>query len=211
MIIFRRALGLVRQYVRPFLLINLAYFGLVGGGMAYGAWEPEYRDAIRTNLKQQVPNALPGVFEAYQGSHVAQAIGLTFMVNLCAGSFLTITLPSLIVPFGGLLSGSVRAFTWGIVFSPSLSAFNGAVLAYGLLVGLLIFLEGEGYVLAMLGSYIQGKSFLFPQSAGANTRWKGYKSGATRTLQLYALVAGTLAVAAVYEAVMVIHIMPLLK
>jgi hypothetical protein len=211
MIVFRRALGLVRQYVRPFLLINLAYFGLVGGGMAYGAWEPEYRDAIKTNLKQQVPNALPGVFEAYQGGHVAQAIGLTFMVNLCAGSFLTITLPSLIVPFGGLLSGSVRAFTWGIVFSPSLSTFNGAALAYGLLVGLLIFLEGEGYVLAMLGSYIQGKAFLFPQSAGANTRWQGYKSGATWSLQLYALVAGMLAVAAVYEAMLVMHIMPLLK
>ena len=211
MIIFRRALGLVRQHVRPFVLINMAYFGFVCGGMAYGAWDRENRDAFMAESKQQAAEFLPAIYDAVRGGHVAKTIGLIFVVNLCAGSFLYITLPSLLVPFSGLLLGAVRAFAWGWIFSPNLSAFNGAVFAYGLLIGLLLFLEGEGYVLAMLGSYIQGKSFLFPQSAGANTRWQGYKSGATWSMQLYALVAGTLAVAAVYEAVIAIYIMPLLR
>jgi hypothetical protein len=211
MIIFRRALGLVRRYARPFVLINVAYFGIVCGGLAYGAWDRENRDAYMSESKQQAAELLPPIFDAARGGQVAKTVGLIFVTNLCAGSFLYITLPSLLVPFGGLLLGAVRAFIWGLIFSPSLSAFNGAVFAYGLLVGLLLFLEGEGYVLAMLGSYIQGKSFLFPHGAGANTRWQGYKSGATWTMQLYALVAGMLLVAAVYEAMLVIYIMPLLK
>ena len=156
MVIFRRALGLVRQFARPFLLINVAYFGIVCLGMAYGSWDRENRDAYMAESKKQAAEFLPPVFGDDLGSHVVRTIGLMFLVNLCGGSFLYITLPSLLVPFSGLLLGAVRAFIWGLIFTPSLSAFNGALLAYGLLVGLLLFLEGEGYVLAMLGSYIQG-------------------------------------------------------
>ena len=211
MIILRRAIRLVRQHLRAFVLINVAYFGLVCSGMAYGAWDRDFHDKYMVESKKQAVDTLSVVFDAYQGGHVVKAIGLTFVVNLFAGSLLFITLPSLLIPFAGLLLGAVRAFTWGFVFSPSFSAFNGPVLAYGLLVGLLLFLEGEGYVLAMFASYIQGKSFLFPHGAGATTRWQGYKSGATCSLQLYALVAGVLAVAAIYEAVMAIYIMPLVR
>jgi hypothetical protein len=211
MIIFRRAIGLVRQHLRAFVLINVAYFGLVCSGMAYGALDRDFHDRYMVESKKQAADTLPVVFDAYQGGHVAKAIGLTFVVNLVAGSIFYITLPSLIVPFAGLLLGAVRALLWGFIFSPSFSAFNGAVFLYGLLIGLLLFLEGEGYVLAMLGSYIQGKSFLLPQTAGANTRWQGYKSGATYSLQIYALVAGVLAVAAIYEAVLAIYIMPLVR
>ena len=164
MIIFRRAIGLVRQHLRAFVLINVAYFGLVCSGMAYGALDRDFHDRYMVESKKQAADTLPVVFDAYQGGHVAKAIGLTFVVNLVAGSIFYITLPSLIVPFVGLLLGAVRALLWGFIFSPSFSAFNGAVFLYGLLIGLLLFLEGEGYVLAMLGSYIQGKSFLFPHS-----------------------------------------------
>ncbi len=49
------------------------------------------------------------VFDAYRGGHVAQAIGLTFAINLLAGSLLYITVPSLIVPFARMLTGSQTA------------------------------------------------------------------------------------------------------
>ncbi|MEX2114616.1 MAG: hypothetical protein WD845_15590 [Pirellulales bacterium] len=211
MMIFRPAINLVRQYGLSFALINLAYFGFVCGGMAYGAWDREVNDAYKSEVRQQAADSLPAVFDAYHGGHVAKAIGLTFAINLLAGSFLFLTLPSFIVPFSGLLLGGVRALTWGYVVSPTFSAFNGAVLAYGLLVGLLVVLEGEGYVLAMLGSYVHGKSLLFPRSAGATTRWQGYKLGAKWSLQLYALVAAVLLVAAVYEVGMVVYLMPLVR
>ncbi len=211
MVIFGRALGLVRQFAHPFLLVNLAYFGIVCGGMAYGSWDRENRDAYMVESKRQAAEFLPAVLGTNPSDHVVRTVGLIFVVNLIGGSLLYITLPSLLLPFVGLLLGAVRAFIWGLIFTPNLTAFNGTVLAYGLLVGILLVLEGEGYVLAMLGSYIQGKSLLFPQSVGAATRWQGYKSGATWTLQLYTLVAGVLAVAAVYEGMLVSYVMPLLK
>ena len=211
MMVFRRAIDLVRKNVRAFLLMNVAYFGCVCSGMAFGAWDREVSDAYKVDVRKQAAQTLPAVVDVYQNGHVAKAIGLTFAVNLLAGSFLVITLPSLIVPFSGLLVGGVRAFVWGIVFSPSLSAFNGAVLAYGILIAFLLFLEGEGYVLAMLGSYIQGRSFAFPQSAGAMTRWQGYQVGTSSMLRLYAPIAAVLALAAAYEAVLVIYILPLVR
>ena len=209
--IFRRALGLVAKHLRPFLLVNLVYFGLVGSGMAYGAWDKEYHDAVKKNIQQEVPKSLPAVVDAYQGGHLAKAIGWTFGVNLIAGAFLVITFPSLLVPFSGLAIGAFRAVMWGLLFAPDFSAFGPTALARGLLIGLLVLLEGEGYVLAMLGAYLHGKSFVLPQSAGLATRWQGYKTGAAQAMQLYPLIAGVLAVAAVYEAVIAIYVMPLLK
>ena len=54
------------------------------------------------------------ISEAYAGGHLASAILLTFAVNLIAGSLLSITLPSLVVPFAGICLGLVRASAWGL-------------------------------------------------------------------------------------------------
>jgi len=67
-----------------------------------------------------------------------------------------------------------------------------------------VILEGQGYILAILGSYVQGEAFLHPQSVGVVGHRQGYLEGARRTALLYVLVAIVLVVAAVYEAVEVI-------
>jgi hypothetical protein len=210
MIAFGHPFRLLRSLVRPLILINAFYFGLVGVGMAYAAWDRETHDEVISSLKEQAPKSLPGVFRAYREGNVVAAIALTFAINLFAGSALFITLPSMIVPFSGLLLGAVRAVTWGLIFSP-VSEVTGSGLTQGLLIGLLLLLEGEGYVLAMLAAYVHGRSFLFRGTAGAATRWQGYKTGLAHSAQLYVFVAGTLAIAAVYEAVLAILILPVLK
>ncbi len=209
--LFRTAVHLVRRYGFRFVMINLAYFGLVCGGMAYGAWDRQANDQYKIQVRRQAADSMPAVFDAYQGGHFIRAVGLTFAVNLLLGSVLAIGFSSAVIPFAGLIVGAARAFTWGYVFTPSFAAFSGAILAYGVLVALLLVLEGGGYTLAMLGSYIHGTSFLFPQSAGAKTHWQGYKLGAKWSVQLYALVAAVLLVAAVYEAGMNIYLMPLVR
>jgi hypothetical protein len=200
------------------LLLNVAYFGIVGSGMACGAWNREHRDAHEATVRQQAAQVLPVVFNAYRGGHVATAIALTLAINLCLGSFVVITLPSLVVPFAGLLMGAVRAFEWCYIFTPDFGTISATALASGALTWLLLLLEGEGYVLAMLGAYIYGRTFLFPRSAGLcppdagalPSRWQGYKFGTARAMQLYPLVAAVLLVAAIYEAVLVIFLKPLL-
>jgi hypothetical protein len=63
----------------------------------------------------------------------------------------------------------------------------------------LLILEGQGYVLATLGGYLQGRAFLWPQSVGATKRGQGYWYGVKEQARIYLLVVVVLLVAAVYE------------
>ncbi|HTU25108.1 MAG TPA: hypothetical protein VMF30_06910 [Pirellulales bacterium] len=209
--VLRGAVRLVGQHFRALVLLNVVYFGLVGSGMAYGAWDREAQSSVRWQAGDEAAKVLPGVVDAYQGGRVLRAIGWTFGVNLIVGSLLVITLPSLLLPFSGVATAALRAVMWGIVFAPKLGPFNVAGLVWGLLVGAVMLLEGEAYVLAMLGSYLHGKAVLSPSSVGAITRWQGYKQGVGRLMRLYPLIAAVLAVAAVWESVTVIYALPRLR
>jgi hypothetical protein len=73
---------------------------------------------------------------------------------------------------------------------------------------MVLVLEGQGYVLAMLAAYDQGRAWLKPATAGAGSRRAGYTAGLRRTLSLYLLVVLTLAVAGLVEAVAAIAVIP---
>ena len=205
----RTGLQLLAEFRRSYLSINLLYFGLVACGMFAAMINRDFQHTFLDRGKAE--EFLPKVAAAYDGGHLLAAISLTFIVNLVLGTCAYITGPSLIIPFSGLLTGSFRAVVWGFIFSPSIADLDGIHLARGGMIAVLIFLEGQGYVLAMLATYVQGKAFLFPTSSGASGRWKGYRMGLQRTVQLYPLVALQLAIAAIYEATVVIVIKPLLS
>ena len=116
-----------------------------------------------------------------------------------------------VIPFSGLLVGAYRAVLWGLIFSPPTLAVSSREMLAGFLALILLILEGQGYVLAMLAAYVQGSAFLFPKSVGATSRKQGYGVGVKRSIRLYLLVVPVLAVAAVYEALVVILIMPRLR
>jgi hypothetical protein len=151
---------------------------------------------------------LSPVWSAYSNGQGLPAIAMTFGVNLTAGSFASITLPSLVIPFSGLLIGAYRAVLWGVIFSPATLEVSGRMMISGLLILILILLKGQAYVLTMLAAYIHGRAFLWPRSVGAATRRQGYWLGVKRSARLYLLVALVLAVAAVYETLVAIYIIP---
>ena len=61
------------------------------------------------------------------------------------------------------------------------------------------------------GLYVSGNAFLRPRSVGLTTHGGGYFNGLKQTASLYVLVTLLLAVAAVYEALEVIYIVPLFR
>jgi len=134
------------------------------------------------------------------------AMALTFVVNLFIGSLIDITLPSLIVPFSGMLLGILRAVLWGFLLSPASPQLRFSMIPHSLT----LLLEGQGYILVLLAVYVQGRAFLWPLSVGVEGHWKGYLEGLKRTGLLYVLVTLTLLAAAIYEALEVILIVPLL-
>jgi hypothetical protein len=143
---------------------------------------------------------LSAVGSAYINAEVLSAIGLTFLVNLVLASFLQITLPSAIVPFSGFVIGIVRAVTWGLLLSPAHPDLRLVMIPHSLV----LILEGQAYILALLAAYVHGRAWLWPKAVSLEKHGRGYVEGLKRTGKLYLLVILTLAVAAIYEVVEVV-------
>jgi len=128
-------------------------------------------------------------------------------VNFLIGSLATITLPSLVIPFIGVLMGAYRAFLWGLIYSPTSPAMQMILLPHSLT----LLLEGQAYILAMLGVVIQGRGLLSPRTVGATTHRQGLWVGIKLSAQLYVFVILFLIIAAIYEvleAVMILSTVP---
>jgi hypothetical protein len=199
----RSAWALVQENRKAYLVINAVYYGLVIIFMIYAAFNQPLQEML---LKQVGAAFMRGplsfVGEAYNNARVLPAIASTFLVNLFVGSFVDITLPSLLMPFSGLLIGGVRAVLWGLILSPANPALRLAMIPHSVT----LLLEGQGYILALLAAWIQGRAFLQPWTVGAGGLGRGYFEGIKRTATLYILVILVLAAAAVYEVIEVVLI-----
>jgi hypothetical protein len=205
----KEALRLLKQFKRVYFVLSGIYYGLVLCGMIFVVFDRPLQQLLLDSIGQAYSQGtLIEVLNAYVKGKLLQAIGLTFVINLFLASFISINLPSLIIPFSGLLVGSFRALLWGFIFSPpGLVASSGKTLI-GVLTVILLLLEGQGYILAMLAAYVQGVTFLNPRLFGASTHRQGYWLGIKHSFNLYLLVVLVLAVAAVYEAAVVILVFP---
>lgn len=123
---------------------------------------------------------------------------MTFVVNLFLGAGLAITLPSVLIPFAGILTGMYRATLWGLLFAPAGTPY----MPWQHLPVLL--LEGEAYVVAMLGVWL----WWWPVLRQKGHRWAAWKAGLRLQLRVYAVVAALLAISALYEAAEVIYLLP---
>lgn len=196
---FRQAFAIITRYRIPYIILNAVFYGVVAAGMVYGALDRDTQQSLSTDLRQQAHVALPDVTTAYAASRILPSVALTFVLNFIAGSFLTIVLPSLVIPFSGLCLAAIRAVIWGIIFSP---------VAYSpprfIAVLVLVILEGQGYILATLAAYIQGVTVLRPDPAQDSTWRQRYWTGLKRSLPIHLLIAAQLAIAAIYEALLII-------
>lgn len=199
----------IRADRRAYVAINLAYYGVILVTMlltiANRAWQERFLGAVQESL---TTGSLSPAADIYESGLVPLAIGVTFVVNLFVGSLATITLPSLIVPFSGLALGVVRALAWGVLFSPELAGLTPGRIVAGAFVAGLLFLEGQGYVLAMFAAWRQSLGLVRPSSLGTASRLEALGKGLGLTLRAYVWVAAVLLVAAVYEAVGAILLMP---
>jgi hypothetical protein len=208
----RSALSLVKNGRRPYAVLNLVYYGLVACAMAYTAFDRSLQQALMDTVGGAFTEGpLAPVLDAYVSERIMLATALTFGINLVVGSFVSITLPSLLIPLSGLLVAGLRALLWGVLFTPQGVAGIGAgEAAAGILVVGLLFLEGQGYVLALFGAYLHARAFLWPRSVGATGHLQGYWHGVQEQARIYLLVALVLIVAAVYEVLLAVLALPAL-
>lgn len=197
----KSAWGLVQENRRAYILLNALYYGLVLLFMVYVAFNRPLQDQLLQSIGEAfMTGPLSFVGNAYLNAQVLAAIGATFFVNLFIGSFGTITLPSLLIPFSGILIGFYRAVLWGLILSPAHPDLRLIMIPHFVT----LILEGQAYILTMLAAYIQGRAFLWPKTVGLERRGQGYIEGLKRTGKIYVLVVLTLLVAAIYEVIEVV-------
>jgi hypothetical protein len=206
--LIKSAWGLVQEHRRVYTVLNIVYYGLVLVFMIYVAFNRPLQDELLQSIgKTFMTGPLSFVGSAYINAQVLAAIAATFFVNLLVGSFGTITLPSLIIPFGGILIGFYRAVLWGLILSPANPDLRMVMIPHSLT----LILEGQAYILTMLAAYIQGRAFLWPKTVGLERRGQGYLEGLKRTGKIYLLVILTLLIAAVYEVIEVVIMIKLIQ
>ena len=197
------AAPLLEMDQRPRLVwgVHLVYFGLVIAGSVLVSTLPDVQTILLSKVRDALvassgPLALAA--KAYQSGGIPLAAAVTFLINFFLGSLLVLTVPSVIVPGSAILVAAVRALTWGLLFSPTISSLAYAMLPHS---GTML-LEGEGYILATLFGLLI-PIHIFQSSLGGTPL-----SRFGRVLWLNVLanfwVAVVLAVAACYEATEVI-------
>ncbi|WGS52094.1 hypothetical protein LFL96_28240 [Paraburkholderia sp. D15] len=200
------AFAIIKRHKGAFIALNVAYFGLAVISMIVTLHHPELKTTFQSSIDQGY--AKPGLFktvaDAYVHRELLPAITLTFLVNLVVASFGMTTLPSFVVPFAGIFVQLYRAFQWGVTFAP-IGPLRMTLIPHSLT----LLIEGEAYVLAALAAYVQARKFLWPRHYRRDSHLAGYKAGAISTARLYVLIALVLLVAAIYEVIESVYLMPL--
>ncbi|HEX7350515.1 hypothetical protein [Brachybacterium sp.] len=201
---FRRVL---REHWRTYLALNAAVYGTLVAMAVLTLLVPGLREQGAQDSEAFV--SLPGlslVTDAYVEGRVARAALGTFLANLLFAALLTTTLPSLIIPFFGVVATIWRVGAIGVWLTPATPEAALALIPH--LPVLLI--ELQAYVLAVLGTVILWRSTFGHRRRGHASASAGYRVGVRDTLHLYPVIVVVLLLIAIVEAVEVIWIMPLL-
>ena len=177
----------------------MSYFGVLVLAGVYAALNPAAQRALLDTVDSAFSpsGALGPLVRSYMDGQLLSAIGWTFVVNLVLGTLVMLTLPSLVVPFGGLAIGLYRALLWGLLFSPTPAAEASASLLASVP---LLLVEGEAYIVGLLGVWL----WWYPVVTAPGNRWHNWKEGLRLQARIYPAVMLLLALAAVYEAALVI-------
>jgi hypothetical protein len=204
----------LRAHWRDLLLANAAYFGLVLVGAVVSARDPDIQQALLRNARQALTTGpLAVAVQAYAQRNLPLAIGLTFGFNLVFGSAFFLTLPSFALPFAGVVLGLLRAFMWGLLFAPTSRELALAMIPNSAT----MLLEGEAYVIAVMGAFVLWRDVLWPEPRtiardegprASPDRARAYVAGLRLNLRLYVPISVVLFIAAVYEVLAVVYIVP---
>lgn len=197
----RRPFQIIRADLRAYLLVNVFVYGVLLLGMALGVLFPDLHAS-------RVASFAGGG----QGALVNAVVGngwvfgtVIFLVNVFPTALLLITLPSLAVPFAGLVVFAVKTLDLGITLAPVDATSRLTLIPHSLT----LLIEFQAYVLVMFGAYLLGRSWLRPATVDAPTRRQGYVRGLTRLGWLWLPALALFLLGAVYEAVEIYFLVPL--
>lgn len=179
---FRRPFQIIRRDLRPFLVLNAVAFGFFLVGFVLGLIFPELVQMQADKFEESGQTEL--VLRVFQNPWLFALV--IFGVNTFRVGAAMIVLPSMLVPFLGIVLFAYKALNIGMTIAPTSPTLWVGLIPHSLTV----VIEFEAYVLLMLGAWILGRSWLRPDSVGATSRQQAYVLGLQRLgwLALPALV-----------------------
>lgn len=194
----RKPFQIIRANWRLYLIMNLIMYSVVLIGFGVGLAFPELTSARVSAMEGD------GTAEMVQSLLSSPWLfALTILgVNTLRLAALTIILPSMIVPFAGIVAFVVWAVTTGVTLVPADS--NGWVALIPHTPTVII--EFQAYILILVGVYLLGKFWLRPQSISAQNRRHGYLRGLQHLGWLSLPALALLVIGAVYEAFSLIYL-----
>ncbi len=172
--------------------MNAVMYGLFLTGFAAGLIFPHLVQAQETRLVEDGTADLVRSLINHPWLFALAILG----VNTIKMGALTIVAPSMIVPFAGIPLFAYWAFTTGITLVPSSDIGWVALIPHSATV----IIEFQAYILLLLGAYLLGKNWIWPQTADSVTRRGGYIRGLNQLGWLALAAALLLIVGAIYEA-----------
>ncbi|MEV0948995.1 stage II sporulation protein M [Promicromonospora sp. NPDC050249] len=200
--LFRRALQTIQANRRAYLALNAILYGSVLVGFGAGLLFPGLAAAQRESFED---GGQADLVRSLLDSPWLFALAILANNALRAG-LLNIVLPSMLVPFAGVVWYVYSLFTVGLMLAP--------VDRDGWLVliphSLTVVMEIQAYVLLALGAYLLGRAWIWPRTVDAENRRQAYARG-LRQLGVLSLPAlALLVVFALYESFSIVYLVPLL-
>lgn len=200
--LFRHVFQTVQANRRAYLVLNAILYGSVllgfGAGLLFPGLTAAQMDSLEdSGAGDQVRSLLenPWLFAL-----------VILANNTLRSGLLNLVLPSLIVPFAGIVWYVYVLFTVGLVLAPVNRDGWLTLIPHSLTV----VMEIQAYVLLSLGVYLLGRAWIRPRTVDADNRRQAYVAG-LRTLGVLSVPAfALLVVFALYESLSVIYLLPLL-
>jgi hypothetical protein len=200
--LFRLALHTIQANRRAYVALNVILYGSVLAGFGTGLLFPSLTAAQMESFED---GGQADLVRSLLENPWLFALAILANNALRAG-LLNIVLPSMIVPFAGVVWYVYSLFTVGLMLAP--------VDRDGWLVliphSLTVVMEIQAYVLLSLGAYLLGRAWIWPRTVGAENRRQAYVDG-LRQLGVLSLPAlALLVVFALYESFSIVYLVPLL-
>jgi hypothetical protein len=188
----RRPLRIIRANARAYLGLNAIAYGLFLVGFVVGLLFPHLNEVQVTRLNEDGTTDLVRSLINQPWLFALTILG----VNTLKMGAATIVLPSMVMPFAGIPLFAYWAFETGITLVPASDIGWVALIPHSLT----LVIEVQAYVLFMLGAYVLGRHWIWPQSVGAENRRGAYVKGLRQLGWLSLAAFVLLVVGAVYEA-----------
>jgi hypothetical protein len=198
----REPLRIIRANLRAYLALNAFILGLFLLGVAAAFAFPDLRAAQLASMDE---NGTTGLVTELLAN--VWLFGLTILaVNVLTVAVPVILLPSMAVPFAGIVLFSYKAFGFGVALAP-VDATSAKILIPH---SLTIVIEFQAYVLVMLAAYLLGRAWLCPATVGAQNRRRAYVLGLRQVGWLSPPALALFVIGAAYEAYEIIYLVPLM-